>query len=311
MQEYLNKIYEGNNDSFAKAKYAEDAEAKLQMLLGNDTAGSHVYRRLLRYVAPLVSTERAAKWLTVGDGRYGLDGYHLQKMGAQHVQITDIAPVLLEESVARGIIPRFQLVNAEAMDLPDESVDFILCKEALHHFPRPYLGLYEMLRVARAGVVLVEPHDVLGSWPLLRWLENLSDRVQHWTGFRISSYRNRFSYEPVGNFVYKFSVRDIERLAAGLNLPCVAVRNHNYFWKEGLHKVPYSRRWRSSIYWKVALKKALADIGLWLGLLPGGLQTTIIFKKAPSPALRKLLRVKGYRCYPIPSNPYIKSETSS
>src|SRR5690606_13077083 len=137
------------------------------------------------------------------------------------VQITDIAPALLDLAVERGIIPGYKLMNAEQMDMPDAAVDFVLCKEAFHHFPRPYLALYEMLRVARKGVVLVEPHDVLNSWPLLRCIETVFDKLAHWTGLRLSPYHTRYSYEPVGNFVYKISLRDLEKAAGALGFPLV------------------------------------------------------------------------------------------
>ena len=30
----------------------------------------------------------------------------------------------------------------------DNSFDIVFTKESMHHWPRPYLGIYEMLRVA-------------------------------------------------------------------------------------------------------------------------------------------------------------------
>lgn len=308
MQDYLDKVYQGNITGFEQTAQLADAEQQLQMLLGNDTAGSRVYLRLYRYLTSIVQHSPDAQWLTVGDGRYGLDGYHLGRMGARRVMITDIAPALLDIAVERQLIPGYRLMNAEAMDMADNSVDYVLCKEALHHFPRPYLGLYEMLRVAQQAVVLVEPHDVLGAWPLLRWLENGFDKIRHWTGLRLSPYRTRYSYETVGNFVYKINARDMERLAGGLGLPLVMVRGHNYFWQNGLHRVPHSRRWASGAYRKVALKKGVADLGRWLGLLPPGLITVVIFKEMPDAALQKAMRRQGYVAYPIPPNPYLKKD---
>jgi SAM-dependent methyltransferase len=40
----------------------------------------------------------------------------------------------------------FQKENAEQLSFEDESFDFVLCKEAYHHFPRPMIALYEMIR---------------------------------------------------------------------------------------------------------------------------------------------------------------------
>ena len=49
----------------------------------------------------------------------------------------------------RGYIDKFQAENAERLSLTDDSFDFILCKESYHHFPRPAIAFYEMVRVAR------------------------------------------------------------------------------------------------------------------------------------------------------------------
>ena len=39
----------------------------------------------------------------------------------------------------------------------DNSVDFVQCKESFHHFPRPMVSFYEMMRVARYGVLCASP----------------------------------------------------------------------------------------------------------------------------------------------------------
>lgn len=49
--------------------------------------------------------------------------------------------------------------NAEKLSSPNETLDFVLCKESYHHFTRPMLALYEMLRVATKAVVLIEPNE--------------------------------------------------------------------------------------------------------------------------------------------------------
>lgn len=65
----------------------------------------------------------------------------------------------------RGFIHHFRALNAAAMALPHGVFDFVLCKESYHPFPRLMLAFYEMLRVARAGVVLIESNNTpsLGS----------------------------------------------------------------------------------------------------------------------------------------------------
>ena len=51
-------------------------------------------------------------------------------------------------------------MRADAENLPsdDRAYDIAVMKEALHHPPRPYIALHAMFRVAREGIVVIEPH---------------------------------------------------------------------------------------------------------------------------------------------------------
>ena len=75
----------------------------------------------------------------------------------------------LSEALDRDPRLEHAYANAECLPYPTASFDVVLCKEALHHLARPVLGLYEMLRVARRGVVFVEPWQTPG----VRVLERL------------------------------------------------------------------------------------------------------------------------------------------
>ena len=112
--------------------------------------------RMLSCVKPLVRMLPAARWLTVGDGSYGADAAYLQSCGVE-VVASSLNADSLKIAAQRGYIRKYQQENAERLSLGDEEVDFVLCKLAFHHFPRPPIALYEMLRVARRGLVLIEP----------------------------------------------------------------------------------------------------------------------------------------------------------
>lgn len=49
--------------------------------------------------------------------------------------------------------------------LQDDAFDYVLCKDSYHHMPRPMIALYQMLRVARRAVVLIEPPGPVGGCP--------------------------------------------------------------------------------------------------------------------------------------------------
>lgn len=72
--------------------------------------------------------------------------------------------------------------------------------------------------------------------PLLLFASNLLEKINQKLIGKI--WKNRFSYEPVGNFVYKVSEREFEKFAAGLNLPLVAIKMLNpNFWFPGSNRM--------------------------------------------------------------------------
>jgi len=81
---------------------------------------------------------------------------------------TDVSPTALrlgQELFARHPLfgdrpaPRFMLFDGRRLDLPDESVDRVICLDALHHVPNPAEVLGEFGRVLRDGGIaaFVEP----------------------------------------------------------------------------------------------------------------------------------------------------------
>jgi hypothetical protein len=109
-------------------------------------------------------------WVTIGDGRFGLDSIRLQRLGVRSVLPTDIGGALLEAGVQQGLINDYRVENAESLSFSDGSFDMVFCKESYHHFPRPFLALAEMVRVARYAVILVEPRDYVIDRPQFKAL---------------------------------------------------------------------------------------------------------------------------------------------
>src|SRR5213075_2707793 len=137
-----------------------------------------------------------SSWVTIGDGRCASDARYIRSCG-RSVLATDIAPQLLRVAKERGAIDDYRAENAESLSFVDEQFDFALCKEAYHHFPRPMIALYEMLRVARVGVVLIEPYDRFARSLAPEWTWNGIKRL----GRRITGRQRaeaRFHYEDTG-----------------------------------------------------------------------------------------------------------------
>jgi ubiquinone/menaquinone biosynthesis C-methylase UbiE len=168
----------------------------------SESVGFWRQTRLMAVVNELLIGFRNHAWLTIGDGA-GYDAWRLKLAGFGNVLATDLDDAVLARSKESGFIDKYQVENAERLSFPDNSFDFVLCKEALHHMSRPYAAIYEMFRVARYCVIVIEPQDP-------------------WVDFPCAVDETRPMYESVGNFVYQFSTRELEKIAYGLNIRGVA-----------------------------------------------------------------------------------------
>ncbi|MHC4208436.1 MAG: class I SAM-dependent methyltransferase [Planctomycetota bacterium] len=161
--------------------------------------------------------------LTVCSGQ-GVECSHLASAGAR-VTATDLSP----DSVKRlaEACPDVDARQADAENLPfeDGSFDIVFVRRGLHHLPRPVLGIYEMVRVARRHVILLEAQD---NW--------LTRRLTGGRLFGLIPHGGRI--ECHGNYIYRFSRRELKKLAAAMFLKRVrfhAEWHHNNYVVEGLH----------------------------------------------------------------------------
>ncbi|MGH7224815.1 MAG: methyltransferase domain-containing protein, partial [Gemmataceae bacterium] len=161
------------------------------------------------------------KWVTIGDGRFGLDSIRLMAHGVINAFATDIDETLLKDAKARGGLSNYRIEDAERLSFQDKSFDYVFCKEALQQCARPSLALYEMLRVAKKGVILVEPNDRINS--RVRRARALYKRLLG--GPKVHMDIN--AYEKVGNYISSISPRTVEKIALALNIPQLAFKGLN------------------------------------------------------------------------------------
>jgi ubiquinone/menaquinone biosynthesis C-methylase UbiE len=272
--------------------------------LRTDTIGAEIATRLRSYLLPLLSAYPGTKWLTIGDGALGSDAQFLVRHGAEALA-TDISTDLLVEAKRMGHIRDYAWENAEKLSCPDASFDFVLCKEAYHHFPRPYLALYESLRVARLGVALIEPLDpYVGSSvvaPLSRAVFRAIRRVM---GTR--TYKH--TYEESGNYQYTLSLREMQKVALGMNFPAVAYRKVNTVYRWGMEYAPTGWRARHPLYLRLRAMLAAKEMLSAVGLIPYGLLVVVILKRLPTAAAIQHLRQAGFTVDLLPANPYLQSD---
>lgn len=290
-QDWHNKLYP---DEASRQKIVQS----WQEMLNGHSINRWIHRRMLDLALPVIAPNE--QWLTVGDA-YGMDGAYLVQKGCE-VTATDISGTFLPLAQAEGYIQHYAIENVERLSFADNSFDYVLCKESYHHFPRPYLAVYEMLRVARKGVLLIEPQDPVARMPLLLALRNIMDRFD--PNLLSKYWKNRYSFEEVGNYVFKLSEREMEKLAMGLNLPAVAFKglNNNYYHPSTADQ-PAAES--SATFQKIQRRLRFDDTLAWLGLKPHHLLGALIFKQLPDEMVLQNLKKSAFTYYQFPKNPYL------
>lgn len=290
------KSYELHAEHFARHLTDGELRRLAETWLQDDTVDAWRHRRMYRAIDPFLEHFPGASWVTIGDGRWGRDAKYILDRGGSALP-TDIADSLLREAKTRGYIDDYRVENAEALSFSDNAFDFVFCKESYHHFPRPALALYEMLRVARSGVVLIEPVDEFPPLPLSR-LKMLAKRL---TGRRIGPRYNWF--EESGNYVYTVSERELEKVALGIGLPFVAFKPINMFY---VRDAEY-RKFAGALVPLLKLRGMifLQDVLSTLALTRPGLVSAALLKEPPTETFATALRSARYRVMNLPRNPHL------
>lgn len=94
-------------------------------------------------------------------GGVGGEASYFANQGFGDVTNSDFSKNALEICKRRDGRLKTVQVDAERADLADGSFDIVVVQDGLHHLPRPALGLNEMVRVAKRGVIVLEPHTGL------------------------------------------------------------------------------------------------------------------------------------------------------
>lgn len=261
--------------------------------VGHPTIETWREERVMCYIKPLVTAKYS--WLTVGDGNYGSEANWILRNGGK-AHATDYSTALLEVAARNEMIGQFSKQNAEDLTFDDYSFDFVLIKEALHHFPRPWLALYEALRVCRKGVVLLEPN---GQEPSLfsTFLRVLRRRP----------YSQYYGFEKVGNFKYAPNPRELEKMMLGIHLRYTASVFYNDFYLGAeANNAPImggssqQRKLRKEVLSEIRKRDLLAR----LHLVPYGKIGYVLFKDYDGDVMEKL-RVVGWTINELPKNPYL------
>jgi hypothetical protein len=139
---------------------------------------------------------------------------------------------------------------------------------------------------------------------LLVLIKNFCDRIHPLLINKL--WKNRFSWETVGNYVFKVSEREIEKIAMGMGFPFIAFKRYEIFAThktiEGLSDVPLNQR----LYRKIKMKLAVRSLISSLGIVPHSSLCCVVFKEQPGEEIVKKMKDKGFITIQLPANPYLK-----
>lgn len=257
-----------------------------------DTVDNWRHLRLRAGLLPLLKHDSGASWVTLGDGNYGSDAYFLNQHGAEALA-TSLTDTTLVAAADQGFIHKYQEENAERLSLEDQATDYTLCKEAYHHFPRPAVAFYEMVRVSRKAVVLIEPVEGHGRI-LNRFKQWIKKRIRGDTGFE---------FERCGNYIFRLSPREMEKMMTAMNGKTIAYKYLNDFYKPSFRSAPVAPG--SKGFRLTQLGILVQDFLCHLRLMDWGLVTFIAFTGPVADSLRQDLLAHGFHVKDLPLNPYL------
>ena len=293
-------IYDKHEEEWGKCINDEEkAKVAATWMQEEETLDRWRHRRMLSQIKPLIS--KKTTWLTVGDGRYGTDAHYIIRQGGL-AHATDISDKLLKIGSQTGFINSFSAENAENLRFADGSYDYVLIKEAFHHFPRPWIALYEAFRVCRKAVILIEPNDGVHGVRA-----SITNKAKLIAKKLIKNNPSQYSFEPVGNFVYSLNSKELEKFLLGMHYRNIATKGLNDCYEKGVEFINLNtnsskeqriiKKVKSSIYIKDLLCAA--------GLLPYGLQIAALFKDNPTHQTKAELTQMGWKIKELPKNPYL------
>jgi SAM-dependent methyltransferase len=276
-------------------KYGEQTEFDRTLEMASrferpDSVDNWRHTRMLDMAMPVYRMYPESRWMTVGDGRFGSDAAYLLHHGLSTIA-TSLTDERLKQAQALGFIKEYQAENAEKLSYDAGAVDFILCKESYHHFPRPPVALYEMLRVARRGVVLIEPADNAG---LLNWFRTLAKKILRGD--------TQHQFEPSGNYLYRTNMKELSKLLLAMGGTVFAYKGFNDFY------IPKFSNCRAD---DLNIGSFVTRLGVFVQnllakshLMGYGLACIVLFSTSPPEDLLAALSKDGFTVQRLPKNPY-------
>ncbi len=131
----------------------------------------------------------------------GIDGYYLRKFYTpSKIFFTDVHESAMSKTLANFIDEKFIFCDNLKACFKDDSFDFVFVAESLHHLREPVKAVYELLRLAKEALIVIEPNDSL----LTRLFEAVG-----------LAHRYEIDHK---NYVFRFGINDVKKIARALFL---------------------------------------------------------------------------------------------
>jgi len=131
----------------------------------------------------------------------GTDIHYLRKFYNAVFTGLDISETVVRITQAKNPGAAGVVGDIEQLPFPDGAFDWSFVAATLHHLPHPFVGLHELVRIARKGAIVIEPQDTA----LCRIATRLGLATE---------------VEETGNYVFRFATRDFQRISRSMFCSC-------------------------------------------------------------------------------------------
>jgi ubiquinone/menaquinone biosynthesis C-methylase UbiE len=147
--------------------------------------------------------EKEATILVCGGGAD--DKKAFESCGFRNVTISNIS----SEMASYNWEPyTYNIENAESLSFPDNSFDYVVIHEAIHHASSPHRMVTEMYRVARKGVMATEARDSFVMRVMIKL--NFTQDYEYF-GIYLNGFTGGVNNTEIPNFIYRWTEREIEK----------------------------------------------------------------------------------------------------
>lgn len=181
-----------------------------EQTIGKGKNRTHFEKVLQKYVHSM-GIDLLSDVLVVGGSAE--DGRTLHRVGFTRVTLSNLLdPRPSEQADLDEAKMRTRRLDAEAMELADNSYDLVLAHEMLHHCRSPHKALLEMLRVSRKHVILLEPNNSFAMKVLLRLRFSFPYELPAViaSGFQTGGVRD----SDIPNYIYRWNALDVYQTTA-------------------------------------------------------------------------------------------------